>query len=138
MVNNQPDYLDEKHMIEHGVFIDIDDEEVKREIKIKFEPINVVDAMRTIGPPFTFKRLVFNYGFEPTDKHEDRSYKLRVYVSHADIFLNKVSKLAVWKEEKWDVRADSLAEDFNNANPIWRGYFEISLKISDPSIALGR
>jgi hypothetical protein len=138
MANNQPDYLDEKRMIEHGVFIEMDDEELKGEIKIKLEPLNVVNAMRTIGPPFTFKRLVINYGFDPTDKYKGRSYKLRVYVSHADIFLNKVSKLAVWKNGGWDVRADRLTEDYNNTNPIWRGYFVISLKIGDPSIALGR
>ena len=138
MDNKRVDYLNEKKMIEHGIFIEIKNQELKDQIKVKLEPMDFQVGMRTPKDYFTFKRLVVNYSFEkPDEVYEDELYTLRVYVTHADIYLNRVSKLAVWKSTKWVVISDELKTDIVTPNAIWSGYFEINLKIDDPPMALG-
>jgi len=138
MDNNQENYLDIKKMIEHGIFIKLDNEKLKDQIKVKLESMDLSDEMKTPTDKFTFKRLVVNYSFEDTDdNYKKELYTLRVYVTHADIFLNNVSKLAVWKIDKWVVKSYELITDIVTPNPIWRGYFKITLKIGDPPMALG-
>lgn len=129
MANQGTQYFDTRKMFEHGFLID-----VQKGIEVTEEPMVIVPAMRTTSGDFIFKRLVAVYGFDPDTT--GTPYTLRVYVTHADVQHYQVRKLAKWDGQSWVVLSNSLIS-LQTPHPLWEGYFEVTMKIGDPPVALG-